>query len=259
MALQQVIERIESAASLDQLKLELQAVIENFGFAGFSFIDAGRPHVDEPFYIGTTGNNWEEEYRRNSFVHVDPFISKARRSNTPFPWSAVELPPRIGKRKPGALQLMEAADDHGFTNGYVFPFHFVDLQGRIYSTVNGLFWRDESAKMNFLLSSEKRLELNLILLYWNERAIQLFASSNSRVGMFADVPSNRDASKYLTDREREVLVWAGRGLTVSDTGDILKISDETVQTHVRNAVQKLGATNKTHAVAKALHLGLIDL
>jgi DNA-binding CsgD family transcriptional regulator len=154
---------------------------------------------------------------------------------------------------------MEAAGDHGFKDGYVFPFHFVDMQGRIYSTVNGLFWRDERAKMNFLLKSEKRLELNLILLYWNERAIELIANSNGRVGMFADLPNNGDNSKYLTDREREILMWAGRGLTVSDTADILKISEETVQTHVRNAVQKLGATNKTHAVAKALHLGMIDL
>ena len=53
--------------------------------------------------------------------------------------------------------------------------------------------------------------------------------------------------------------WAGRVKTTSTTADILKISEETVETHVRNAIRKLGATNKTHAVAKAIYLGLIDL
>lgn len=259
VALRDIVEKIENSANLEELKTSLQEAIEGYGFSGFSFVDAGRPHLDMPFYISTTGEDWENEYKSNNFVHVDPFISKARRSNTPFPWSSVGLPPRMGKRKPGALQLMEAATDHGFTDGYVFPFHFVDLQGRIYSTVNGLFWRDDASRMAFLLQSEKRLELNLILLYWSERAISLQAETNTRSSLFSDLPTANGNSSYLTDREREVLEWAGRGLTVPATADLLTISEETVQTHVRNAIQKLGATNKTHAVAKALHLGMLDL
>ena len=61
----------------------------------------------------------------------------------------------------------------------------------------------------------------------------------------------------LTDRERDVLSWAGRGKSVLDTADILELSEDTVKTHVRNALKKLNANNKTHAVTKAIYLGLI--
>ncbi|HZD90236.1 MAG TPA: hypothetical protein VE224_09065 [Pseudolabrys sp.] len=33
----------------------------------------------------------------------------------------------------------------------------------------------------------------------------------------------------------------------------------TVETYVRSALSKLNATNKTHAVAKCVYLGIIDL
>jgi DNA-binding CsgD family transcriptional regulator len=259
MGLPEIIEGIECATTFDELRSKLQSVIESYGFSGFSFVDAGRPHLDEPFYASTTGNAWETEYRTNNFVHVDPCVSLARRTNTPFPWSSIVLPPRLGKRKPAAHALMEAAQDHGFTGGYVFPFHFVDYQGRTYSTVNGLFWKDDAHRLEFLLSSAKRHELNLALLYWTQRAIDLAGDQYRHHPTFTDLPRNESGTVFLTDRERDVLTWAGRGLTVADTSDVLKIGEETVQTHVRHAIEKLSATNKTHAVAKALRLGLIDL
>jgi LuxR family quorum sensing-dependent transcriptional regulator len=63
----------------------------------------------------------------------------------------------------------------------------------------------------------------------------------------------------LSARERDVLAWAGRGKTVAETPDILKISEGTVETHVKRALEKLNVSNKTHAVAKAITLGVIDL
>ena len=59
--------------------------------------------------------------------------------------------------------------------------------------------------------------------------------------------------------ERDVLSWASRGKTVPDTAEILSLSEETIDTHMRHAMHKLGANNKTHAVVKAIYLGLIDV
>jgi LuxR family transcriptional regulator, quorum-sensing system regulator BjaR1 len=253
------IDAIESSTTIEELKRKLQLIIEGFGFAAFSFVDAGRPHLDIPFHFGTTGEKWESLYHLNSFIHVDPMISKARRTNTPFTWGKVDLPQRTGKHKPRSHVLMEAARDHGFKNGYVFPFHFVDKQGRIYSTVNGLFWKDEASRLNFLLSQPLKHELDLLLLYWTQRAIDIAGPIYRNQSQFGTSHAEGKKDANLSDREREVLTWAGRGLTVVDTGEVLKIGDETVQSHIRNAIAKLGATNKTHAVAKAIHLALIDL
>jgi DNA-binding NarL/FixJ family response regulator len=61
----------------------------------------------------------------------------------------------------------------------------------------------------------------------------------------------------LTDREAAVLVLLAEGLSHDQIGARLSISGETVRTHVRKASDRLGATTRTEAVAKALRLGLI--
>jgi DNA-binding CsgD family transcriptional regulator len=61
----------------------------------------------------------------------------------------------------------------------------------------------------------------------------------------------------LTRREKEVMKWSADGKTAWEIGQIVHISTATVQFHTRNAMEKLGAINKQHAVVRALHLGII--
>jgi LuxR family quorum sensing-dependent transcriptional regulator len=63
----------------------------------------------------------------------------------------------------------------------------------------------------------------------------------------------------LTRREREVLSWAAAGKSAWDIGEILSISTRTVNEYTQRAIRKLGATNRTHAVALALRDGLISI
>jgi two-component system nitrate/nitrite response regulator NarL len=62
----------------------------------------------------------------------------------------------------------------------------------------------------------------------------------------------------LTEREREALVLLGEGRSHEEIGRVLSIGVETVRTHLRKATDKLGAANRTQAVATALRLGLIE-
>lgn len=59
-------------------------------------------------------------------------------------------------------------------------------------------------------------------------------------------------TKKLTPREAEVLLWVARGKTNAEISVILRISQETVKAHIENARIKLGASNKTQAVALAI-------
>lgn len=63
--------------------------------------------------------------------------------------------------------------------------------------------------------------------------------------------------RRLSPREIECLSWSARGKTFDDVATILGISRETVKIHLRRAGEKLGAVNRTHAIAKAVALGLI--
>ncbi len=63
----------------------------------------------------------------------------------------------------------------------------------------------------------------------------------------------------LTDREVDVLTQAGHGLTNKQIGEVLFISDRTVQGHLQNIYQKLSVATRTEAVTVALQNGLISL
>jgi DNA-binding CsgD family transcriptional regulator len=63
----------------------------------------------------------------------------------------------------------------------------------------------------------------------------------------------------LSFRQRQVLCFAARGLTVSEIGRRLGLARQTVSKHLRLARWSLGALNTTHAVALALHHNLIEM
>jgi PAS domain S-box-containing protein len=59
----------------------------------------------------------------------------------------------------------------------------------------------------------------------------------------------------LTNREREVVTLIALGHETSQIADGLLVSPETVRTHVRNAMSKLGARTRAQLVAIALSSG----
>src|ERR687896_559914 len=65
-------------------------------------------------------------------------------------------------------------------------------------------------------------------------------------------------AETLTAREVEVLQLLAFGHTNRDIADQLFISPDTVKTHLEHIYQKLGATDRTAAVAEALRRRLIE-
>ena len=65
------------------------------------------------------------------------------------------------------------------------------------------------------------------------------------------------APSDLSPREREVLTWAAVGKSAWEIGVLLGISKRTVEQHVATAARKLGANNRTHAVAISVRNGII--
>jgi NarL family two-component system response regulator LiaR len=64
------------------------------------------------------------------------------------------------------------------------------------------------------------------------------------------------AGPELTERERSILGAVARGLTTSEIGRELFISEHTVKFHLTNLYRKLGVSNRTAAVRYALENGL---
>lgn len=71
-------------------------------------------------------------------------------------------------------------------------------------------------------------------------------------------PTNASAH-ILSAREREILDLLAKGMTGDDAAEQLYLSPLTVRTHVRNAMRKLQAHTRVHAITIALQQGEIEL
>jgi PAS domain S-box-containing protein len=65
------------------------------------------------------------------------------------------------------------------------------------------------------------------------------------------------APQLLSAREREIVRLVALGNTGPEIADELRITHDTVRTHVRNAMEKASARSRAHLVAKALGEGLV--
>ena len=63
----------------------------------------------------------------------------------------------------------------------------------------------------------------------------------------------------LTPREQDVLVQLADGLSNKAIAEALGISDQTVKFHVAAIIGKLGATNRTDVVRRAIRRGLVAI
>lgn len=85
-----------------------------------------------------------------------------------------------------------------------------------------------------------------------KRLLERFASSRP--------PVNRHVVRLndLTDREREILVMVGRGLSNKEIAADLFLAEQTVKTHVSRIFSKLALRDRVQAVILAFDTGLVD-
>jgi len=67
------------------------------------------------------------------------------------------------------------------------------------------------------------------------------------------------ADDHLTAREIDILKQVAAGNANKVVADNLHVSEETVKSHVRSILSKLGANDRTHAVTIAIKRGIIDM
>lgn len=174
---------------------------------------------------------WQRRYAEAGYLRVDPTVRHALRSHRPVVWSDALFP--------AARALWEEACGFGLRVGW--------SQSR--------FDADGSVAMLSLARAHEPLAQSEILaaqLQW--RLLVDIAHDALSAALATDT---RHAISSLTRREIEVLRWTADGKTSCETGDILGVSEDTVDFHVKNAVRKLGVTTRASAAARAAVLGLL--
>jgi PAS domain S-box-containing protein len=90
------------------------------------------------------------------------------------------------------------------------------------------------------------------------RLVLFVALTTSRWGRhFRRDVEDEPEHRALSQREREIVHLVALGRSGPEIADELHIAHDTVRTHVRNAMAKMGARSRAHLVAKALGEGHI--
>jgi LuxR family quorum sensing-dependent transcriptional regulator len=246
---------IEAVDRSEDMPVAFQSIVRTLGFDSYAYLDGTTASVDGGRVISTVSRAWHETYVSEGFAQHDPCTARMRVSNAPFMWHEVPIG-EIEGRPTLAQKTMLAAREFGYVDGVVMPLHTVDGGGKPVVNACSLFWTGTQA--DFRSQAEPRLRhLHLIARSWAER----FATFDGRPHRFPAgvriVDGLYERGPKLRGREIDVLSWAARGKTAAETALILGIGTETVTTHLANASKRLGAANKTHAVAIAVHRRLV--
>lgn len=176
---------------------------------------------------------WQERYAQARYVEVDPTVKHCSRSAMPIVWSE-----RVFAETPELWHEVQAV---GLCVGWA--------QSNL--DAYGTWGMLTLARSNEQLSDAELLSKELRMRWLVTAAHQAFSRVLlPRFKLTPDVP--------LTRRETEILKWAADGKTSSDVSEILAIAESTVRFHTKNAISKLGARNRTAAVARAALLGLLS-
>ncbi|ADE84848.1 helix-turn-helix transcriptional regulator [Rhodobacter capsulatus] len=181
------------------------------------------------------------------YAHVDPVQAVAVNSVAPFVWSydaeAGDLSASFLTRN--SRPVVEFISASGFVNGITVPIH---LPGGGYVTVNGL-WNGPGRA--FAAVAAQVLPGFALMAQAFQNDIGAPAPADPAP------PQPQPRTPALSARERECLDHAAQGRSAKETSRLIERSVPTVVMHLNAAVRKLGARNRSHAVAEAVRRGLI--
>src|SRR3546814_8462514 len=86
--------------------------------------------------------------------------------------------------------------------------------------------------------------------------VGIFAFERAR--SYSGIRAFEKSQPRLTDRQRDCLLWVGRGKTDWETGRILGITEDTVDRHLTNARERYGVPKRTMLLVRALFDGTLS-
>jgi DNA-binding CsgD family transcriptional regulator len=175
-------------------------------------------------------------YVARRWERIDRSFAGSVHACRPFVWSDEEAAPFDGTAVPAGAPGPTQAPE----SGIAFPFHAPGQRLDLMSIRRCGGGRADLANSRLL---------HAISFYAWTRYLDL---SQERLMLEA-------SGAALTPRELEILDWCKKGKTRPEIAQILSISPKTVEFHLSNVMDKLGASNQIAAVVIALQRGLLEL
>lgn len=222
------LDRLETERSADGVVDAMGAALAPFGaeFFCFNYLPQQHQKFEDVMLTHRIPAEWLQLYLTRNFAAIDPALRHCRRTVEPFDYDSSPYDPQ---REPEAAEVIRLAVEFRLSCGFLVPI----------ATANGCVGNVWIGGYNLDLTRSTKPIVHLLAVYAFDRVRRLTRPC---------IPKCRS----LTDREREVLTWHAAGKTAWEIGEILGISQRTVEEHAQTAARKLGATNRTQAVALAI-------
>lgn len=114
----------------------------------------------------------------------------------------------------------------------------------------------KAGAIGYLLKDTQAIELRKAIKAAAAGQVQLSPQASTYLLRAVRTPETHEV---LTDREMEVLRLLAKGKSNKEIAHDLQVVEDTIKTHVRHILTKLGAQSRTQAVLGAVRLGLISL
>ncbi|WP_210363100.1 LuxR family transcriptional regulator (plasmid) [Rhizobium sp. T1470] len=176
---------------------------------------------------------WQEYCVKKGYDMIDPSVKTSRFHSAAFRWSEVYAEPSTTDSE---LRVFDEAAQFGLRSGVTIPLH--GPWGN-FSTMS--FARTERCD----LGNSAISYLQLAAFYYHIKVIGCLELSG-------------DHFPRLSVREKECILWVAKGKSSWSIGNIIGISPNTVDFHVKNVMRKLETGSRTVAALKAARLGIIE-
>ena len=229
------VDAIDRLTTLPQVGTALARVVANFGFAsvGIAELPPQGWNTTPKILTEITPPGFFDDFNQERMFLIDHIGAYSRVAAEPFRFEEV---PYHSSRAKDDERYINFLRSYGLGKGMVVP---VGSPGPFSACI-------------WFSGKDPELHEDAIRV---TQLIGLFAASKARAVLRPATASGAS----LTAREREVLTWSAHGKSSWEIGEILHISKRTVDEHTQAATRKLGAANKTQAVALALLRRMIDI
>ena len=231
--LEEFINRMERAETRDDLTELTFFLRDHYGIAHviYHWVNSD----GEQYGAGTYPVEWAKHYIDSGYLRTDPVVQGCFQRFHPVEWK------RLDWSSKAARKMMEEAVQFGIGHqGYSIPLRGPAGQFALF-TMNDTC--DDAAWAAF--TTENVRDLMLIAHYFNQKALTFEPDRGESV------------PPPLSPRESEALTYLALGYSRAQVAELISISEHTLRVYVESARFKLGAMNTTHAVARALSMGVI--
>lgn len=219
------------AATEEEMSVAVDNAVHALGFEYYHFVYRQILPFSQARMrsLSSYPTRWRNRYAEQDYVRIDPLVRHAKASDALLPWTE--------KLFADAPTLWADLQRHGLCHGIT------------QSTLSGVqgFGILSLSRSSRAISKAELVEKREKI----RQLTQLIHSLFSRSCLDAAASSLPD----LSSREAEILRWTADGKSARDIAEILDLSKNTIDFHIKNTVAKLGAPNKTAAVILAASLG----